>query len=140
MPEPKTQIEKPGSRVRVAIGAGDPFPVVLIEAHSALGVLVAKRCCPGEILEGVLYFRSLMGEPYARFFKTVELLTLDGFSVARVPGDEALFLEPSSRAYAVKNISEDEYEQFVDDVCAYRRERAEQFIAMLFANAEGFFI
>jgi hypothetical protein len=140
MPEPKPQLEIPRGGSRIAIGGADRFPVVLIEATSAIGVLVAERGCPGETLERVLYFRLLMGEPYARFFNTVELLTIDGYSVARVPTEDAIFFEPSSVPYVIKNISEAQYNQFVDDVVAYRSEGAEQLILSLFAVAEGFSI
>jgi hypothetical protein len=140
MPEPKPQLGVPQVGSRIAIGAADRFPVVLIEVAGALGVLVAERRCPDETLERVLYFRALMGQPYARFFENVELLTLEGFSVAQAMTEDALFFEPSSIPYAIKNISEGQYEQFVDDVVAYRCERAERLISSLFVNAEGFSI
>ena len=140
MPEPQPQLGVPKVGSRVAIGAADRFPVVLIETTGALGVLVAERRCPHETLERVLYFRALMGQPYARFFETVELLTIEGFSVAQARAEDALFFEPSSIPYAIRNISKGQYEQFVDDVVAYRCECAEQLIARLFANEEGFSI
>jgi len=120
------------------VGAADRFPVVLVEATGALGVLVAERRCPDETLERVLYFRSLMGQPYARFFETVELLTVDGFAVARTNAEDAIFFEPSSIPYVIENISKGQYERFVDDVVDHRCAQAEQFVTKLFSATEGF--
>lgn len=134
----KPQLQVPHTGSRTATGAADRFRVVLIEATGALGVLVAEWCCPNEILERVLYFRALMGEPHARFFESVQLLTIDGFSVARVTGGDALFFEPSAVPYSVGNMTESQYKEFVDDVVAYRCGCAERLITSLFANAPGF--
>ena len=112
--------------------------MVLVEATGAIGALLAMRRCPDETLERVLYFRSLMGQPYARFFETVELLTIDGFYVARSDTEDALFLEPSSIPYAIENISKSQYDAFVNDVVHYRCARAELFITSLFFNTDGF--
>jgi hypothetical protein len=138
MPDSKPQLQVPHKDSLTATGAADRFRVVLIEATGALGVLVAERCCPNETLERVLYFRALMGEPHARFFESVQLLTIDGFSVARVTSGDALFFEPSAVPYAVGNMTESQYTEFVDNVVAYRCGRAEQLITSLFAQTPGF--
>jgi hypothetical protein len=122
----------------IAIGASSSFPVILIEVTGALGILVAERSCPDWTLERVLYFRLLMDQPYARFFETVELLNFEGFSVAQTKCSEALFFEPSTIPYSIRNISKNQYEQLVDDIIAYRVDRAEYEISHMFANEEGF--
>lgn len=138
MLDPKSQLTAPYKGAPVALGAAVRFPVVLVEASGALGALVAERCCPDETLERVLYFRSLMGEPYARFFNTVELLSMDGFSVARAVGEDEIFFEPSLVPYAIENISKIQYDLFVDNVVDYCCDRAEHFITSLFCNRAGF--
>ena len=122
---------------RIAVGADEMFTVVLVETNGALGVLVAERRGPNETLERVLYFRSLMGEHYARFFETVELLAISGFSAARSVSEDAIFFEPSLIPYATENISRNQYECFVDDVVDYRCDRAELFITSLFSTTNG---
>lgn len=138
MPDPSPQLKIPKQGSRVAIGAADCFPIVLVEATGALGVLAAQRRCPDETLEKVLYFRLLMGQPYARFFDAVELLSIDGFFVARVLPEQALFFEPSTIPYAIKNLSKAQYEQFVDDVVTYRCDRVEELISTIFSVSPGF--
>lgn len=140
MPNPKPQLGVPRDGSRVAIGAASRFPIVLVECTGALGVLVAERCCTNETLKRVLYFRALMEQPYAKFFEGVELLTVDGFFVARVTSEDAVFYEPSSVPYAIENLTRLQYDQFVDDVVAYRTESIFQLVSIVFSRADGFSI
>jgi hypothetical protein len=121
-----------------AIGVGEECPVVLVEVSGALGVLIAQRRCPGEVLEEVLYFRALMGEPYALFVPRVELVTIDGFSVALASAEEGIFYEPSRVPYALKNIGAKQYSKFVDRIVAHDVKWVEKNLVRLFAGCPGF--
>lgn len=140
MHDPEPQTEGPSKGSRIAIGMPESYPVVLVETSGALGVLVAERRCPDETLEKVLYFRVVMGKPHARFFETVELLRIDGFSVAQIAHEDAIFFDPSSIPYAIENISKSQYECFVNDVVDYQCARAEGFVTAIFSTSDGFAI
>ena len=138
MQESKPERQPPKRSARTAIGAGARFPVVLIEASGVLGVLVAESQRSDSVFDDVLYFRTILGAPYAQTYKTVELSTKDGFYVAKVPGEPQIFYEPSKIPYAVEVFTRSEFNRFVDDVVGYRTKGAEVAITKLFGQSEGF--
>lgn len=138
MSEPNPQPGFRSGTSRVAIGAAERFPIVLVEATGVTGVLVAERRCPDKTLERVVYFRSLMGQPYARFFEKVELVRIGDYYLARAIPDNAVFYEPSRIPYAVENITKEQYDDFVDNMTAYDCSRIERFVASAFSKSEGF--
>ena len=137
-PEPQTI--RPVPKAITAIGAGEPCPVVLVEVSGALGALFALRRCPGEVLEQVLYFRALMGTPYACFLESVELVSMDGYTVARAMAEERIFYEPSRVPYAMVNISPEVYGQFVNHIVRHEVDWVEDNLVGLFARVPGFSI
>jgi hypothetical protein len=135
---PEPQGSKSIRKPMTAIGAGERFPVVLVEGSGALGALFAQHRCPGEILEDVLYFRALMEEPYALCLRSVELVTIDGFSVAQATFEKGIFYEPSLVPYAMRNISSEQYRGFVDRIVDRDVKWVEESLTRLFADAPGF--
>lgn len=79
-----------------------------------------------------------MGEPYARFLDAVELVTIEGFSVARAVADGGIFYEPSRVAYEIKNIPPGQYGQFVDHIVGHDLPWVEREVAKLFQDCPGF--
>ena len=138
MQESKPERQPPRRAVRTAVGAGSRFPVVLVEASGVLGVLVAESQRSDSVFDDVLYFRSVLGTPFAQTYQTVELSNQDGFYVARVSGEREIFYEPSKIPYAIEVFTKSEFDDFVDDVVAYRTESAEAAITKLFGSSEGF--
>jgi len=132
------QSQRPAQKPAIAIGAGDLYPVVLIEVSGAIGALFAERRCPNETLEKVVYFRSLMGEPHALFLHSVELATLDGYFVAMEPREKGIFYEPSRRPYEIRNIAAEWYNQFVDHIVNHDAKWVEEKLSALFSGCPGF--
>jgi len=134
----KSRPDKVVPTIRVAVGAAEVCPVVLVETAGALGVLIAQRRCPDERLEKVLYFRVLMDEPYAIFLPEAELRTMEGYSVVYVESQDGLIYEPSQVPYAIKNIRPAQYAQYVDRIVAQDAGWVVREIKDLFGKCEGF--
>lgn len=124
--------------VSLLAGAAELHPLVLVEASGALGILLAKRRCPGNRLEKVLYYRSVMGEPYIIFLDAVELLVLDGFNIARETSKGALIHDPSIMPYEITHLSADTQEAFIDHIAGHDTPWVEKTVASLFARTPGF--
>lgn len=129
---------QPHRDLSVLVGACELFPVVLVEASSALGILLGKRRCPNDRLEEVLYFRFIMGEAYTIFLDAVDLDVLDGYSIACDAETGALIHDPSLLPYEVTHLTREIHKLFVDRILNHDNQWVERSIASLFEKRPGF--